>query len=86
MSNLIEPVNSLDYDLQSVAFQPGSGLEQDLAALLSPSAAVFGPDDSRWPEATIRYQALAQPEVHLIVQPGNEEDISAIVSVPYSQL
>lgn len=52
----------------------------ELGPLLSTNASIFGPNDTRWHDATERYNTFTIPHVQLVVQPGMEEDIPEIVS------
>ena len=58
----------------------------ELGPLLSNNSSIFGPNDSRWPNATERYQNYAPPHIQLVVQPGLESDIPTIVRVVTSLL
>ncbi|VBB79782.1 Putative dehydrogenase [Podospora comata] len=74
--------NPKDYAQMPVPRQsplPSESVQQGLGPLLSKNASIFGPDDSRWPEATERYQDFAVPQVQVVVQPGVEDDIPTIV-------
>ncbi|KAI1163880.1 hypothetical protein F5B18DRAFT_617685 [Nemania serpens] len=51
----------------------------DLGPQLSNGSLLFGPSDSRWVEATHRYNTLAVPHVEVLVEPAHESDISTIV-------
>ncbi|KAJ5609930.1 FAD-binding domain-containing protein [Penicillium herquei] len=56
-----------------------SQVQKELGSLVSLSTSIFGPEDSRWSNATERYQDYALPSIQLVVQPGEETDISTIV-------
>ncbi|KAK7966936.1 FAD-binding domain-containing protein [Apiospora aurea] len=53
----------------------------DLGPQLSKTSSVFGDDDPRWENATLRFQALARPSIKLVVQPGEEGDVAIIYSI-----
>ncbi|KAI1499778.1 hypothetical protein F5X99DRAFT_410695 [Biscogniauxia marginata] len=52
---------------------------QELGPQLSNTSNIFGPSDSRWADATARYQDYNKPNIQLVVEPGREEDIPKIV-------
>ncbi|OTA57985.1 Glucooligosaccharide oxidase [Hypoxylon sp. EC38] len=58
---------------------PVSQIASELGPLLSSASSIFGPDDSRWTNATIRFQELVRPDIQLVIQPGQERDVSIIV-------
>ena len=55
--------------------------QRELGPLLSNDSSILGPNDSRWQNATERYQNYAPPHILLVVQPGLESDIPTIVHV-----
>jgi hypothetical protein len=71
--NGICPVTRRDLSPHTVA--------SELGPLLSNSSAIFGPNDTRWQDATHRYQAYSPPDIQLVVEPGSEDDIPKIVSL-----
>lgn len=59
---------------------PISQIVAELGPLLSAPSSIFGADDSRWTNATIRFQGLVRPDIQLVIQPGQESDVATIVS------
>ena len=79
---LLQPLAAADDvrfpDAQHVFTTRGSTpirAQRELGPLLSNDSSIFGPNDSRWPNATERYH------IPLVVQPGLESDIPTIVHV-----
>ncbi|KAJ8106846.1 hypothetical protein ONZ43_g6922 [Nemania bipapillata] len=58
---------------------PEATIQKELGSLLSKKAAIFGPQDPRFDEATLRYNAFAVPKVEIVAQPGVEADVATIV-------
>jgi hypothetical protein len=56
-------------------------VQQELGPLLSNITIIFGPDDSRYDDATVRWNILADPRVQLVIEAGVEADIATIVSI-----
>ncbi|KAL5341456.1 FAD-binding domain-containing protein [Aspergillus crustosus] len=54
------------------------GLE--LGPLLSTGSSVFGPDDTRWANATARYQEYAAPTFTVAVQVAEEADVPVVIN------
>ena len=85
---LLQPLAAADDvcfpDTQHVFTTRGSTpirAQHELGRLLSNDSSIFGPNDSRWPNATERYQNSAPPHILLVVQPGLETDIPTTVHV-----
>lgn len=55
-------------------------IERELGEQLSPSTTMYGPGDGGYADCTRRWNHFAMPKVQLVVQPGEEADVSAIVS------
>lgn len=55
-------------------------VQQELGSQVSNTTAIFGPDDSRYNESTTRWNIFAVPQIQAFVEPGQESDISTIVS------
>lgn len=55
-------------------------VQQELGGQISNTSAIFGPDDSRYTNATTRWNTFAVPQVQVVVEPGQESDVSTIVS------
>jgi hypothetical protein len=60
--------------------------QQELGPQLSSSTTIFGPTDDAWANATERYSTYAPPKIQLVVIPGEESDISTIVSFPLENI
>ncbi|KAI1468333.1 FAD-binding domain-containing protein [Daldinia caldariorum] len=54
-------------------------VQQELGSQLSNTTSIFGPDDDRYPEATTRWNTFAVPKIQIVVEPGEESDVSTIV-------
>ena len=85
---LLQPLAAADDvrfpDTQHVFTTQGSTnirAQRELGPLLSNDSSIFGPNDSRWPNATEKYQNYAPPPILLVVQPGLESDIPTTVHV-----
>ena len=66
-------------------FQPtpilsSAQVQRELGNSLSKTTTIFGPDDGRFVNATERWDVVAIPRVQVVIQPGQESDISKIVS------
>jgi hypothetical protein len=57
-----------------------SKVSRELGNLLSRNSTIFGPQDPRWDDAVERYNTFAIPDIEIVVQPGEESDISKVVS------
>lgn len=55
-------------------------VRQELGGQVSNTTTIFGPDDSSYDNATSRWNTLAVPRVQFAIVPGQESDISTIVS------
>lgn len=55
-------------------------VSRELGPLISNASSVFGPSDSRWANATARYQQYAAPKFTVAVQVARESDVAVIVS------
>lgn len=56
-------------------------VQRELGARLSNTTAIFGPDDSQYKEALSRWNSFVTPKVQLVIEPGQESDVSTIVSL-----
>lgn len=52
-----------------------------LAKQLSDDTVFFGPEDAGFANATVRWSTYSVPEIQLVIQVGEESDVSTIVSV-----
>ncbi|KAL4763198.1 FAD-binding oxidoreductase [Aspergillus foveolatus] len=66
---------SLVYSLALVGPQA-----RELNDILSPGSVIFGVDDARYVNATEPWNTVATPHIQLVIQPGEEADVSTIVS------
>ncbi|KAI2779941.1 FAD-binding domain-containing protein [Daldinia loculata] len=55
-------------------------VQQELGSELSNTTSIFGPDDDRFTEATTRWNIFAVPKIQVVIEPGEESDISTIVT------
>lgn len=55
-------------------------VQQELGRQLSNTTTIFGPGDSRFDNATVRWNIVAVPKIQVVIEPGQESDISTIVS------
>lgn len=55
-------------------------IQQELGGQVTNTTTIFGPDDSRYDDATSRWNNFAVPRVRVVIEPGEESDISTIVS------
>lgn len=60
---------------------PPSQIASQLGPQLSNTSRIFGPDDTDWTNATLRFQGLSHPDIQVVVQPGEESDVATIVSL-----
>ena len=60
---------------------PPLQIQKELGATLSVNATIIGPSDPTFPNITHRWNYVAPPEIELVVQAGEEEDIPKIVSI-----
>ncbi|KAL6854825.1 hypothetical protein ACO1O0_005952 [Amphichorda felina] len=54
-------------------------VQRELGRLVSRGTVIFGPDDSRYDNATARWNMFAPPQVQVIIEPAEERDVSTIV-------
>lgn len=59
-----------------------NAVEAELGPQLSTGSLVFGPEDPRWSNATVRFDSLVRPNVQVVVEPATEHDVSKIVRFP----
>ncbi|KAI1120195.1 Glucooligosaccharide oxidase [Nemania abortiva] len=64
---------------------PSSQIASQLGPQLSSTSSIFGPDDARWTNSTLRFQGLSHPRIQLVVQPGQESDVATIVQYANSK-
>ena len=55
-------------------------IQQELGRQLSKTTTIFGPSDSRFDNATVRWNIVAVPKIQVVIEPGQESDVSTIVS------
>jgi hypothetical protein len=55
-------------------------VREELGSRVSRSTAIFGPDDRRFNNATSRWNIFAVPQIQVVIVPGEESDVSTIVS------
>lgn len=55
-------------------------VQRELGRIVSRGTVIFGPDDSRYDNATARWNMFAPPQVQVIIEPAEERDVSTIVS------
>ena len=55
-------------------------VQQELGRQLFNTTTIFGTGDSRFDNATVRWNVLAVPKIQAVIEPGQESDISIIVS------
>lgn len=55
--------------------------QQELGAQLSLNATILGPEAPNFANLTHRWNLVAPPEIELVVQAGQEADVSKIVSL-----
>lgn len=74
-------------------FQPAPNLSStqvqlELGPRLSKNTSIFGPNDTRFDDATVRWDLVAVPRIQVVIEPGQESDIPKIVntSEPYYSL
>ncbi|KAI2620857.1 hypothetical protein GGS21DRAFT_541800 [Xylaria nigripes] len=53
---------------------------RELGDQVSQGTLIFGPEDSRFNNATSRFSDVARPIIHVVVQPAEESDVSTIVN------
>ncbi|KAK8067444.1 FAD-binding domain-containing protein [Apiospora saccharicola] len=66
--------------LQTRANIAMSQVQRELGALISSDAHIYGPNDPSFQNLTQRYQAYMPPKIQLVVQVGEEKDVSAVIS------
>ena len=54
-------------------------IQRELNNILSPKSVIFGVDDARYVNATEPWNTVATPHIQLVIQPGEEADVSTIV-------
>lgn len=69
------PMTRRDLSVQKV--------EQELSVILSNGTTMYGPQDTKWEDLIERYNTFALPDIQIVVQPGQESDISKIVGATY---
>lgn len=58
-----------------------ASVSAELGPQLSTNSLIFGSDDDRWDNATVRWQASYEPDFFVVVEPATEEDIPVIASL-----
>lgn len=56
-------------------------VQQELGSKVSITTSIFGPGDSRFDKATVRWNVVAVPTIQVVIEPGQESDIPTIVSI-----
>lgn len=64
---------------------PVATIQRELGPLLSNTSTIIGPDSPSWANNTERYNIFTRPDVEVVVLPGEEKDVSAIVSAENDQ-
>jgi hypothetical protein len=54
-------------------------IQRELDGILSPGSVIFGVDDARYVNTTEPWNTIATPHIQLVIQPGEEADVSTIV-------
>ncbi|KAL9004071.1 MAG: hypothetical protein Q9188_003106, partial [Gyalolechia gomerana] len=54
-------------------------VQRELGSQISNTTIIFGPDDNRYNESTERWNIFAAPRIQLVIEPGQESDVSTIV-------
>ena len=54
-------------------------VRRELGCRVSNTTAIFGPSDSRFDVATSRWDIYAPPQIQVVIEPGQESDVSTIV-------
>ena len=60
----------------------GEQVRQELGRSVSNTTSIFGKDDPRYPNSTARWNVFASPDFEVVIEPGQESDVSTIVSAP----
>lgn len=55
-------------------------IQRELGGQLSNTTTIFGKDDARFHNATSRWNLYVAPDYEVVIEPGQESDISTIVS------
>ena len=61
-------------------------VQQELGRQVSNTTTIFGPADSRYDNATVRWNLIAVPKIQVVIEPGQESDIQIIVSTDSSTI
>lgn len=61
-------------------------VQQELGRQVSNTTTIFGPEDSRYDNATVRWNLIAVPKIRVVIEPGQESDIPTIVSTSGSTI
>lgn len=56
-------------------------VQRELGYQVSNTTAIFGPNDGRFDAATARWNIFATPQIQVVIEPGQESDVSTIVGV-----
>lgn len=56
-------------------------IQRELGSLVSNQTIIFGPYDSRYVNATARWNDFSPPEVEIVIESGIESDVASIVSI-----
>ncbi|KFY07455.1 hypothetical protein V492_07117 [Pseudogymnoascus sp. VKM F-4246] len=54
-------------------------VQRELGHQVSSTTAIFGPSDSRFDIATSRWTTYGKPQIQVVIEPGQESDVSTIV-------
>ena len=55
-------------------------VQRELGRQVSNTTAIYGPEDSRFENATERWNIAAVPKIQVVIEPGQESDVATIVS------
>lgn len=54
-------------------------VQRELGYQVSSTTAIFGPSDGRFDIATSRWTIYGKPQIQVVIEPGQESDVSTIV-------
>lgn len=85
LSALAQPLFALPYVFERVvndttSLAPNSSrIQKDLGPLLSKGASLYFPGTSQFDNATSRWSAYAEPQIAVVVEPANANDVATTV-------
>jgi hypothetical protein len=56
-------------------------IQRELGGQLSNTTSIYGKDDTRYHNATARWNLYVAPTFEIVIEPGQESDIPTIVSI-----